>query len=179
MPSPIFVTPAFVRTMAAYNGAMNTRLYDAAARLPDGARRETRGAFWGSIHGTLNHVLWADQLWMSRFDGWEAPKIAQKDSASLFAEFGALAQERARADANISAWAAGVDEAWLASNQTWYSGSVGREVTLPRGTLMMHFFNHQTHHRGQAHAMITAAGEKTGDTDLFLIPEVVAAATKG
>jgi uncharacterized damage-inducible protein DinB len=176
--APIFVTPAFVRTMAAYNAAMNTRMYDAAGRLSDSARREMRGAFWGSIHGTLNHLLWADQIWMSRFDGWEPPKIGQKDSASLIADFGELARERARADAKISAWAARVDEAWLSGDQTWYSGSVQREVTLPRGTLMMHFFNHQTHHRGQAHAMITAAGEKTGDTDLFLIPEVVAAATR-
>lgn len=179
MAAPVFVTPAFVRTMAAYNAAMNGRVYDAAARLSDAQRREMRGAFWGSIHGTLSHILWADQLWMSRFDGWEAPKIVQKDSASLIADFGELRRERDRADAKIAAWAEKVDEAWLAGDQTWFSGSLGREISQPRGTLMMHFFNHQTHHRGQAHAMITAAGEKTGDTDMFLIQEVIAIATRG
>jgi uncharacterized damage-inducible protein DinB len=176
--TPIFVTPAFVRTMAAYNAGMNTRIYDAAARLSDGARREMRGAFWGSIHGTLSHLLWADQIWMARFDGWEAPKVAQKESASLIADFAELRREREGADAKITTWAAKVDEPWLAADQIWYSGSAGRELSMPRSFLMMHFFNHQTHHRGQAHAMITAAGEKTGDTDLFLIPEVVAPAMR-
>lgn len=174
MAAPLFVNPAFVRAMAAYNAAMNTRLYDASSRLNDSARREMRGAFWGSIHGTLNHILWADQIWMSRFDGWEAPKITQKDSASLIDDFGDLSRERKWADAKISAWADRIDEAWIATDQRWYSGSAGRELSMPRSFLMMHFFNHQTHHRGQAHAMITAAGEKTGDTDLFLIPEVFA-----
>jgi len=178
MASTVFVTPNFVRTMAAYNTAMNTRLYDASSRLSDEARREQRGAFWGSIHGTLNHLLWADQIWMSRFDGWEMPKVTQKDSASLFADFDTLKRERVAADAKISDWARRVDTDWLANDQTWFSGGLGREVSQPRGTLMMHFFNHQTHHRGQAHAMITAAGEKTGDTDLFMIPEVLAAASQ-
>jgi uncharacterized damage-inducible protein DinB len=173
--TPIFVTPAFVRAMAAYNAAMNARLYDASARLPDAARREARGAFWGSIHGTLSHVLWADELWMSRFDGWEAPKVTQKDSTAMHADFAVLRSARDTADARLTAWASRVDDAWLAANQTWYSGAAGRELSMPRSFLMMHFFNHQTHHRGQAHAMITAAGEKTGDTDLFLLPEVIAA----
>jgi uncharacterized damage-inducible protein DinB len=179
MTTPIFVTPAFVRTMAAYNAGMNIRLYEASGRLSDAARREPRGAFWGSIHGTLNHLLWGDQIWMSRFDGWPAPTATQKDSAGLVADFGALRQARAAADAKITAFAARVDEAWLAADQTWFSGAAGRELSMARSFLMMHFFNHQTHHRGQAHTMITAAGEKTGDTDLFLIPEVVAAAMTG
>ena len=169
----ILVTSAFVRTMAAYNSGMNERIYDAASRLPDAARREQRGAFWGSIHGTLNHLLWADQIWMSRFDGWEKPAVTQKESASLISEFGTLHQAREAADRKITAWAGRVTDTWLSEDQTWYSGGVGREVTMPRSFLMVHFFNHQTHHRGQAHAMITAAGEKTGDTDLFLLPGAV------
>ena len=173
--APIFVTPAFVRIMAAYNGEMNTRLYDAAGRLSDAARRQERGAFWGSIHGTFSHLLWADQIWMARFDGWEAPKVGQKDSATLIADFAELRQAREVADGKITSFAGRVDEAWLAADQVWYSGSAGRELSMPRSFLMVHFFNHETHHRGQAHAMITAAGEKTGDTDLFLLPEVIAA----
>src|SRR5204862_8275815 len=100
---PLFVTPAFDRIMAAYNGGMNKRLYDAASRLSDAARRQERGAFWGSIHGTFNHLLWADQIWMSRFDGWEAPKVVQKDSATLISDFAELRQAREAADAKITA----------------------------------------------------------------------------
>jgi uncharacterized damage-inducible protein DinB len=171
--SPSLIAPTFVRTMAAYNSSMNERIYNAAARLSDAARRKERGAFWGSIHGTLCHLLWADQIWMSRFDGWETPTATQKESSTLIADFEELRREREAADERITMWAAHVGEAWLEADQTWFSGSAGREVTMPRGFLLVHFFNHQTHHRGQAHAMITAAGEKTGDTDLFLLPDVV------
>ena len=174
MTTSVLVTPVFVRSMAAYNAGMNERIYDAAGRLSDQARREQRGAFWGSIHATLNHLLWADQIWMSRFDGWEPPAATNKDSTNMVADFAELRRARDVADRKISAFAARVDEAWLATYQTWYSGAAGRELSMPRSFLMVHFFNHQTHHRGQTHAMITAAGEKTGDTDFFLIPEVVA-----
>jgi uncharacterized damage-inducible protein DinB len=163
------VNPAFVRTMAAYNAEMNRRIYAAASRLTEPVRREQRGAFWGSIHGTLCHLLWGDQMWMSRFDGWPKPTVIQKQSATLIADFGELSRLRAEADAKISGWAARVTDAWLAEDQVWFSASVNRELRQPRSLLVAHFFNHQTHHRGQAHAMITAAGEQTGDTDLFLL----------
>ena len=162
------ITPDYMRAFAAYNAEMNRRIYAAAERLPDAARRQQRGAFWGSIHGTLCHLLWGDQIWMARFDGWTKPTVAQKDSAGLIADFDTLARERASADAHISAWA-GHRAAWLAQEMAWFSGSAGRQVSKSHGLLVMHFFNHQTHHRGQVHAMITAAGEKTGDTDLFLV----------
>ena len=77
------ITPAYVRTMAAYNAEMNRQLYGAAARLSDAERRQPRGAFWGSIHGTLNHLLWGDRQWMSRFDNWPKPDVAIKQSAGL------------------------------------------------------------------------------------------------
>ena len=69
----------------------------------------------------------------------------------------------------ISDWAARVTLDWLAVDQVWFSASVQREMRQPRSFLVTHFFNHQTHHRGQAHALITACGETTGDTDLFLV----------
>ena len=81
------ITPAYVRTMAAYNAEMNRRLYTAAARLSDTERRQPRGAFWGSIHGTLNHLLWGDRQWMSRFDNWPKPDVAIKQSAGLIEDF--------------------------------------------------------------------------------------------
>jgi uncharacterized damage-inducible protein DinB len=163
------VGPAFVRTMAAYNAEMNRRIYAAAARLSDAERRKARGAFWGSIHGTLCHLLWGDQAWMSRFDGWPKPAVIQKESAGLVADFDELRRLRVEADDRISAWAQRVDEAWLAQDLVWFSQSAQKELRNPRGFLVTHFFNHQTHHRGQAHALITAAGEQTGDTDLFLV----------
>ncbi len=176
MPEAAMVSPAFVRTMAAYSAEMNASLFAAASRLSDAERRRERGAFWGSLHGTFNHALWGDQIWMSRFDGWKKPAIPLKQSAELIVDFPTLNAERVEADAKIIAWAQRVDEAWLSADLTWFSGSVGREATLPRGLLMVHFFNHQTHHRGQAHALITGSGEKTSDTDLFLIPKALAAA---
>jgi uncharacterized damage-inducible protein DinB len=163
------VTPTFVRTMAAYNAEMNRRIYAAAARISDAARREPRGAFWGSLHGTLCHLLWGDQMWMSRFDNWPKPTTIQKDSAGLIADFDELRRVRTDADERISAWAARVDDAWLVQDQVWFSASVQKELRQPRSLLVTHFFNHQTHHRGQAHALITACGETTGDTDLFLV----------
>jgi uncharacterized damage-inducible protein DinB len=76
------ITPAYIRTMAEYNGEMNRRLYGAVARLSDAERREPHGAFWSSIHGTLTHILWGDHQWMSRFDGWERPTTPIKQSAA-------------------------------------------------------------------------------------------------
>ncbi len=163
------ITPDYVATMAAYNAAMNARLYDAAGRLTDAARRQERGAFWRSIHGTLNHLLWADRMWMSRFDGWERPPGGLRESPDLIAEFSVLRAAREADDARLRDWAARVSAAWLAEDQTWFSGAAQREMRRPRGLLVAHLFNHQTHHRGQVHAMLTAAGEATGDTDLMLL----------
>jgi len=170
-PAEVLLTTAYVRTMAAYNAEMNRRLYAAAQRLPDAERRRPRGAFWGSIHGTLCHILWGDGMWMARFDGWPKPDVKQKDSAGLIEDFDALSRARAEADEKMSAWAARVTEPWLAEEHVWFSVSVNREFRHPRSLLVTHLFNHQTHHRGQAHAMITAAGEQTGDTDLPLVAQ--------
>ena len=163
------ITPAYVRLMAEYNAEMNRRLYAAAARLTDAERKTDRGAFWGSIHGTLNHLVWGDTQWMSRFDGWPKPEVGQKDSAGMMDDYAALRTRREKADADIMAWANHVDDAWLAEDLVWFSGSAGREMRGTKGPLVVHFFNHQTHHRGQAHALITACGQQTGDTDLFLV----------
>lgn len=168
------ITPGYVRTMAAYNAEMNRRLYSAAVRLSDDERRIPRGAFWCSIHGTLNHVLWGDRQWMSRFDNWPKPATPIKESALMIDDFTELTAARAKADGDITFWAHNVDDAWLGEDLAWFSGAAKREMRAPKGLLVSHFFNHQTHHRGQAHAMLTAAGQETGDTDLFLlIPQIV------
>jgi uncharacterized damage-inducible protein DinB len=168
------ITPAYVRTMAAYNAEMNRRLYEAANRLGDDERQRDRGAFFKSLHGTLVHILWGDGQWMSRFDGWERPTTPIRESYAMIADWDELRAKRIAADAKIEDWARRVDEAWLNSDMTWFSGAANREVTAPKRLLVTHFFNHQTHHRGQAHALITAAGERTEDTDLFLVvPQMV------
>ena len=169
------ITPSYIRTMAAYNAEMNRRLYGAAGRLSDAERQAPRGAFWGSIHGTLCHILWGDCMWMSRFDDWPKPAAAIKESARMIEDFSELAAAREDADAAIARWAGKVDEAWLAEDLVWFSAAANREMRAGRPLLVAHFFNHQTHHRGQAHALLTAVGQETGDTDLFLlIPEAVA-----
>jgi uncharacterized damage-inducible protein DinB len=168
------ITPAYIRTMAAYNAEMNRRLYGAAGRLSEAERRAPRGAFWGSIHGTLTHILWGDRQWMSRFDNWPRPDTPIKQSAQTIDDFAELSAVREQADADITRWAHKVDDAWLGEDMVWFSGAANREMRAPKGLLVAHFFNHQTHHRGQAHAMLTAAGQETGDTDLFLlIPQIV------
>jgi uncharacterized damage-inducible protein DinB len=168
------ITPSYVRTMAAYNREMNRRLYAAASRLSDDERKRDRGAFWGSLHGTLVHILWGDGQWMSRFDAWERPQTPIKQSNHFIEDWDKLCASRVEADAKIEDWARRVDDAYLARDMTWFSGAAQREVSAPHRLLVTHFFNHQTHHRGQAHAMITAAGEKTGDTDLFLVqPQMI------
>jgi uncharacterized damage-inducible protein DinB len=167
------ITPSYVRTMAAYNSEMNRRLYSAAARIPDPERRLDRGAFWNSIHGTLSHLLWGDMVWMARFDGWQRPDVSGKQSAGMIEDFDRLAAERVKADAGIEVWAERVTESWLADDLVWFSGFAQREVRRPRVLLVAHFFNHQTHHRGQAHAMITACGQATGDTDLMIVVDGV------
>ena len=168
------ITPAYVRTMAAYNSEMNRRLYEPASRLSDAARKADRGAFWGSLHRTLTHILYGDRAWMSRFAGWEKPSSSLKESADWCDDFAALKAMRYDTDSRIEGWAAGVDQAWLDQPLTWFSGAANREISMPKGLLVSHLFNHQTHHRGQAHALITAAGEKTEDTDLFLVvPQVI------
>jgi uncharacterized damage-inducible protein DinB len=164
------ITAEFARTMAAYNSWQNRSLYAAAATLDDGARRLDRGAFWRSIHGTFNHLLWGDRMWMSRFDGWPAPALAIRDSHTLVDDFASLLAQRVEADGRIAAWAARLEDRDLAGPLTWFSGSAGREMTKPRALLVAHMFNHQTHHRGQAHAMLTAAGARPEATDLPWMP---------
>lgn len=160
------ITPDYARTMALYNAELNRRLYSAALRLPDSVRREDGRAFWKSIHGTLCHLYWADRIWLSRFGAAQAPGVPLSDSATMIEDFETLWTERQALDRTIIAWADRLTPEDLEGDLTWLSGAVGREVTRPRTLIVMQIFNHQTHHRGQVHALITRAGEKTGDTDL-------------
>ena len=161
------ITPDYVRAMAGYNRWQNESIYGAADTLSDDARKQQRGAFFGSIHGTLNHLLWGDQMWMSRFAGTPkpcAPGIPA--SVATHEAWADLVRERQAFDHIIQEWADGVAADWLAGDLTWFSGAAGREVTRPKWVLVTHMFNHQTHHRGQVHCMLTQCGAKPGATDL-------------
>lgn len=164
------ITPAYAQLMAGYNAWQNRSLYAAAATLSDEALRQDRGAFFASILATLNHLVWADHIWMSRFDGWQKPAVGIKGSTTLFDDFAALRAERVATDARLVAWAAGLGQAWLDGELRWFSGAANRELVRPRALLVVHLFNHQTHHRGQVHAMLTAAGARPEDTDLMVMP---------
>jgi len=144
----------------------NRRLYAAADGLDAGTREADGGAFWGSIQGTLCHLLWGDTTWMSRFDGWEKPAAGMQQSPVMITDWAELKSRRTAADAKIEDWAARLTPEALAAPLIWYSGIAKREVRMPLWITVGHFFNHQTHHRGQAHALLTRAGAATGDTDL-------------
>jgi uncharacterized damage-inducible protein DinB len=164
------IDPGYVQRMARYNQWQNDNLYGVADTLPDAERRRERGAFFGSIHATLNHLLWADRIWMSRLAGTPRPAGGIPESVSLHADWNDLKRERAHFDAVMLDWADRLDPASLASELTWYSGAIKSELRRPTWLLVTHMFNHQTHHRGQVHCMLTQAGGKPGDTDLPLMP---------
>jgi uncharacterized damage-inducible protein DinB len=162
---------AYVQRMARYNRWQNENVYGVADRLSDEERRRERGAFFGSIHKTLSHLLWADHIQMSRFANMPRPEAGIPESVSLFPDWDALKEERARFDGAIIGWADAVDPSWLAGDHTYYSGATKRELTKPCWVLVTHMFNHQTHHRGQVHCLLTQAGGQPSDTDLPFMPE--------
>lgn len=165
------IDAAYVQRMALYNRWQNQNLFGVADRLTDTERRSDRRAFFGSIHATFSHLLWADRMWMSRFAGWPRPEGGIRESVSLFPDWTLLRQAREASDEKLIGWSRTLDPQWLANDLTWFSGAIQREVTKPVWQLLVHFFNHQTHHRGQIHAMLTQAGGTPHDTDLFAMPE--------
>jgi uncharacterized damage-inducible protein DinB len=162
---------AYVQRMARYNRWQNENLYGVADKLSDDERRRERGAFFGSIQKTLSHILWADQAWMNRLAATPKPPGAIAESVSLYPDWDGLKSERKRFDEAIIAWAGTVAPAWLEEEHTVFFYALGRELTKPRWIFVTHMFNHQTHHRGQVHSMLTQAGGKPGDTDLPFMPE--------
>lgn len=164
------ISVEFVRMMTRYNHWQNNSLIAAADGLDDPARRADRGAFFKSIHGTFSHLLWGDRMWMHRFTGSEKPAAGIKDSPLLFNDWQAFRQARKQTDHAILDWAGQLGVSGLAGDLVWFSGAVQREMRVNKAQVIVHFFNHQTHHRGQIHAMLTAAGAKPDDTDLMLLP---------
>lgn len=170
--------------LARYNAWMNANLFDAAATLPPAALALGRGAFFGSIIGTLNHLVVADTIWLKRF-AVHPPQRAALDpvrqlpsptglDAVLFADLTALRQRRTLLDEAITTWTAALTAEDLAANLD-YATTKGVACSKNFAALLLHLFNHQTHHRGQATTLLAQAGVDVGVTDLVaLIPDVLA-----
>jgi uncharacterized damage-inducible protein DinB len=149
--------------MANYNEWMNQKLYKLCADLPDPDRKLDRGAFFKSIHGTLNHILIGDLIWLGRFT--QQP-FAGKVSDELYNDFSQLRAERERLDRTIVTWAQNLTPDWLEQNLTYISGIDRKTRTLPHWLLVTQMFNHQTHHRGQLTTLLSQMGLNPGVTDI-------------
>lgn len=160
----------YVRTMARYNKWQNKSHMAAAGALDDNARWLDRGAFFGSIAATLNHILGDDLTWLARLSDDEAEALRlgaafpYTDAPRDWEAFTAL---RIETDARITEWANSLAQADIAQSTRWLRGD--QWVETPAGFNIVHMMNHQTHHRGQVHAMLTAAGAEPEPTDLQVL----------
>ncbi len=158
------------RMFAAYNHWANARLYEAAAALSREEFRRDAGAFFGSMMGTLNHVLVADRIWLRRFTGeGDAPKTLD---TILFEELGPLTDARHAEDARITAFIDTLDKEKLAGRFTYITATDVRTVSQRLAPALAHFFNHQTHHRGQAHTILTSLGKPSLALDLIYFQRI-------
>jgi len=160
------VKPHFAM-FAAYNRWANERLYEAAGKLSDADYRADRGAFFGSLHGTLNHLVVGDRIWMRRFTG-QGPAQTRLDEI-LFDDLAALSAVRREEDERIIAYVDGLEEADFAAPFTYRMIVNPTNITQPLAPALAHFFNHQTHHRGQAHALVTMAAGNAAMPPLDLL----------
>lgn len=164
------ITPAYCVTMARYNTWQNRQIARAMDTLTDVELTRDRGAFFGSILGTANHILWGDVMWMSRFGVGKPHESGISDSTALTPTAAVWYADRYRMDKRIELWAEKLHTVDLTGPLNWYLGAAEADMSMPVGVCVTHMFNHQTHHRGQIHAMLTAAGVDPGATDLFLTP---------
>ena len=172
-------TAAQYRALARYNTWMNERLYALCATLTDEDRKRDLGAFFHSVHGTLNHLLLADRAWLGRFtrdrtlaesgDGeGRAIALTGRLDQELYTDFELLRRERKRTDAAIETWVRGLDATRLAAPLS-YRTSKGDPHEHPLWWAVTHFFNHQTHHRGQLTTLLSQLGHDPGVTDLIAL----------
>lgn len=162
------------RVLARYNQWMNRKLYALSAQLDDSERKRDRGAFFKSIHGTFNHLMVGDTVWLHRFTG--SPEARARDAAGepiavtglseeLFSDFAQMTRERERIDALILAYTYALEEPQLLADFS-YKTVAGVAQKQPLWRPLGHFFNHQTHHRGQITTLLSQRGRDPGSTDL-------------
>ena len=160
----------YAKTMAAYNRWMNDRLYAACARLSDEQRKRDVGAFFKSIHGTLNHILLGDRVWFGRFIG--VPFVVQALNQELYADFIELRAERSKTDGDIIAWINSLSGSEFSGQMSYMSTINPQQRTYPFWVAVTQLFNHQTHHRGQVTTLLMQQGVDPGVTDLIWLPEL-------
>lgn len=156
------------RTFAGYNAWANKRLYDAVAKLPEAEYLKSRPAFFKSIHGTLNHLLLADRIWMGRFTG--RPIAVASLAQELHSGFDELREARTAMDRDINEWARNLIGDVLSGDLSYTSIVNPQPRTYPMWIAVTHFFNHQTHHRGQLTTLLMQRGIDPGVTDLIWLP---------
>lgn len=167
------ITPEYCQMMARYNAWQNGQMRRACETLSEGELRADRGAFFGSVMATLNHILWGDALWMSRLDGGDGPSKPASENTDLCPTFEIWAQERLCMDQRITQWSEQVTVESLSGDLRWHAQLLSKDMHKPVALCVVHLFNHQTHHRGQVHAMLTGLARQTEDTDLVLMSEDV------
>jgi uncharacterized damage-inducible protein DinB len=166
------IDPAYVQVMARYNAWQNRQITVALDPVPTPVLTVDRRAFFGSIFATLNHILWGDRLWLNRFDPqYDPPHVGPDKHTELTPTFAVWSAERFKTDGQIAAWAKSLRSVDLKGDLNWYSSMVGKDLTMPFAQCVVQLFNHQTHHRGQVHAMMTAAGIEAAVTDIVLMPD--------
>jgi len=156
--------------METYNRWMNDRLYDCCSKLSDEERKRDVGAFFKSIHGTLNHLLLGDRIWLGRFMG--RPFVVKSLDQELYSDFPQLRSERKAPDVEISDWSSSLSEGDLAGELSYVSVVNPKPRRIPLWVAVTHFFNHQTHHRGQLTTLLVQCGIDPGVTDLIWLPEL-------
>jgi uncharacterized damage-inducible protein DinB len=155
-----------------YNAWANSRLYDAAARLTSEQFRADRGAFFKSVHGTLNHLLVTDRIWMQRFTGQgEAP---YRLDTILFEAFDDLRAAREAEDRRIVDFVDGLDDFSIAGTIKYRRVSSPEQFEQQLAPALAHWFNHQTHHRGQVHALLTGLTGEAPELDLLFFQRLAA-----
>jgi uncharacterized damage-inducible protein DinB len=159
----------YFRRFARYNRWANSRLYAACAALSTEDYRAQRPAFFGSIHNTLNHILAADRIWLGRFEA--KPSGIKRLDEIQYDDLPALRQAREAGDAHILAFTDGLSDAAIAGTLA-YRNMAGEDKATPIGWALAHFFNHQTHHRGQVHGMLSGTPVAPPSLDLiYFLPE--------
>ncbi|CAL61155.2 Conserved hypothetical protein, putative DNA damage-inducible DinB family protein [Herminiimonas arsenicoxydans] len=168
------ISPEYAQLLARYNRWMNDKMYAASEQLSDAERKADRGAFFKSIHSTLNHLVWGDAMWLARFTkgtALERSMPTTPGNVDVHAEWDALKAARIKLDDELMIWAGSLDAVWLASDFSWYSGLTKSTRNGPAWQSVTHMFNHQTHHRGQVTTLLVQQKIDLGATDLIMLPQ--------
>ncbi len=164
------ISGEYCRLMARYNTWQNNSLVTAANELTNAERRRNRGAFFQSIAATFNHIYWADALILQRLKGNERPEETIMHSLSEPSDWSEFKLLRSQRNNEIQEWASLLADTDLGGIVVWYPGDGSIRIEKPKALCAIELFTHQTHHRGQIHALLTAAGAEPEPTNLSMLP---------